>query len=54
MAWLDGALYFSTGAATRKGKNLAREPRCVVALSGPALDLVVESEATKFRDEAKL
>jgi hypothetical protein len=22
--WVDGALHFCTGAATRKGKNLAR------------------------------
>jgi hypothetical protein len=28
--WVDGAFWFETGEETRKGKNLARDPR-----SGP-------------------
>src|SRR5215210_9310852 len=52
--WLDGALHFSTGETSRKGKNLARNPHCVIALGSHALDLVVEGEAAKVSDEAKL
>src|SRR5689334_17705712 len=41
-AWLDGAFYFTTGPGTRKAKNLAHEPRCVITLAARDLDLVVE------------
>jgi hypothetical protein len=26
--WLDGAFWFQTGAGTRKGRNVTRDPRC--------------------------
>jgi nitroimidazol reductase NimA-like FMN-containing flavoprotein (pyridoxamine 5'-phosphate oxidase superfamily) len=52
--WLDGALHFSTGETSRKGKNLARDPRCVITVGSHALDLVVEGEAAKVSDEANL
>src|ERR687895_2879564 len=32
--WLDGAFWFQTGSGTRKGRNVARDPRCAVAVSG--------------------
>jgi nitroimidazol reductase NimA-like FMN-containing flavoprotein (pyridoxamine 5'-phosphate oxidase superfamily) len=52
--WHDGALYFATGQGTRKGRNLARNPRCVVTLSGGGLDLVIEGSAARLTDEARL
>jgi hypothetical protein len=52
--WLDGAFYFTAGAGTRKAKNLAHNPRCVIALAARDLDLVVEGEAVKVTDEATL
>jgi hypothetical protein len=55
--WLDGAFLFITGEGTRKGRNLADNPQCVVTASShalPALDIIVEGEATKVTDEAKL
>jgi hypothetical protein len=53
--WVDGALCFSAGETSRKGKNLARDPRCVVtAGSRRALDLVVEGEAAKVTGDAKV
>ena len=52
--WHDGALYFATGQGTRKGINLARDPRCVVTLSGGGLDLAIEGEAARVTDEARL
>jgi nitroimidazol reductase NimA-like FMN-containing flavoprotein (pyridoxamine 5'-phosphate oxidase superfamily) len=36
--WVDGALHFSTSASSRKGKNLARDPRCVIAASTQPLE----------------
>ena len=46
--WLDGALYFSTGANERKAKNLAQNAHCILttgrnALNQEGLDLVVET-----------
>ncbi len=52
--WVADTLYFAASAASRKARNLAHDPRCVImAQSGP-LDLVVEGTATKVRDEATL
>ena len=31
--WLDGTFWFQTGAGTRKGRNVARDPRCSIAVS---------------------
>ena len=52
--WLDDRLYFSSGEATRKARNLARDPRCVLAVGCPGVDLVVEGEAARVVDEATL
>jgi nitroimidazol reductase NimA-like FMN-containing flavoprotein (pyridoxamine 5'-phosphate oxidase superfamily) len=55
--WLDGAFYFVTAESSRKGRNLAADPRCVVAASSktlPALDVVIEGDAVKVTDQAKL
>jgi pyridoxine/pyridoxamine 5'-phosphate oxidase len=40
--WLDDAFYFSTGKDSVKGKNLAANPRCVVATEDPAEAVIVE------------
>jgi nitroimidazol reductase NimA-like FMN-containing flavoprotein (pyridoxamine 5'-phosphate oxidase superfamily) len=56
--WLDGALYFCTGPAERKARNLAQNPSCVLTTGrntlDDGLDLVVEGEAAKVSDEAEL
>jgi hypothetical protein len=55
--WLDDAFFFITGEATRKGKNLAGDPRCVISASSttlPALDLILEGEARQVADDARL
>jgi len=54
VTWLDGRFYFSSGPGTRKAKNLAQNPHCVITLAGQGLDLVLEGEAVKVTDEAKL
>jgi PPOX class probable F420-dependent enzyme len=43
--WTDGTFWFETGRNTRKGKNLARDPRCTVSVATQEFDLVVEGEA---------
>jgi len=50
--WVDGAFWFETGEATRKAKNLARDPRCTLAVATHDFDLVVEGEASKVTDPA--
>jgi PPOX class probable F420-dependent enzyme len=48
--WVDGAFWFETGDATRKGRNLARDPRCTLSVAADEFDLVVEGEAHKVTD----
>ena len=50
--WVDGAFWFETGETTRKGRNLARDPRCTLSLAAHDFDVVVEGEATKVSDPA--
>jgi hypothetical protein len=48
--WLDGSFWFQTGARTRKGRNVARDPRCSVAVSVHDADIVLEGEAAHVTD----
>jgi hypothetical protein len=50
--WLDGDFYFETGRTSRKGRNLARDPRCTISLALHDFDLVVEGEAELVTDPA--
>ena len=50
--WTDGGWWFETGANTRKGRNLARDPRCTLSVAAREFDLVVEGEATRVTDPA--
>jgi hypothetical protein len=47
--WLDGAFWFQTGA-TRKGRNVARDPRCSIAVSIRDADVVIEGDALRVTD----
>lgn len=48
--WADGAFWFETGAETRKGRNLARDPRCVLSVALTEYDVVVEGAAAPVTD----
>ena len=48
--WVDGTFWFETGAQTRKGRNLARDPRCTLSVATHEFDLVVEGTAEHIRD----
>jgi Pyridoxamine 5'-phosphate oxidase len=50
--WLDGAFWFQTGSGTRKGLNVARDPRCSIAVSIRDADVVIEGDAARVTDPA--
>jgi hypothetical protein len=50
--WVDGAFWFETGERSRKGTNLARDPRCTLSVATHAFDLVVEGEAHLVNEPA--
>jgi PPOX class probable F420-dependent enzyme len=50
--WADGCWWFETGRDTRKGRNLARDPRCTLSVSAREFDLSVSGEATLVTDPA--
>jgi pyridoxine/pyridoxamine 5'-phosphate oxidase len=50
--WHDGAFWLETGTGSRKGRNLARDPRCTLSLATHEFDLVVEGEAQRITDPA--
>jgi hypothetical protein len=50
--WFDGSFWFETGQGTRKGKNLARDPRCTLSIATQGFDLIVEGVAERITDPA--
>jgi hypothetical protein len=50
--WVDGAFWFETGGATRKARNLGRDPRCTLSVATHDFDLVVEGEARRVTDRS--
>jgi general stress protein 26 len=44
--WIDNRFYFSTGAKSRKARNLAANPSCVVCTEKSAEAVVVEGAAS--------
>jgi hypothetical protein len=47
--WMDGTFWFQTGA-TRKARNVGRDPRCSIALSIRDADVVFEGDAARVTD----
>ena len=52
--WIDGAFYFSTGQESRKAKNLACNPKCIVCSEDSSEAVVVEGEARRVHDSPDL
>jgi hypothetical protein len=48
--YVSGQFYFTTGETTRKGRNLARDPRCTLGVSTGEFDLAVEGTAVIVDD----
>ena len=45
--WTEGVVQLSTGAESRKARNLARDPRCVVTTDDGRKAVVVEGRAAR-------
>lgn len=54
IVWDAGRFYLVSGPRTQKSRNLAHDPRCVVSLAAPGVDIVAEGEARIIRDEGEL
>jgi nitroimidazol reductase NimA-like FMN-containing flavoprotein (pyridoxamine 5'-phosphate oxidase superfamily) len=52
--WVDAVFYFSTGRNSRKARNLAENPRCVVCNEQAHEAVVVEGTAEEITDTALL
>jgi PPOX class probable F420-dependent enzyme len=52
--WAEGAFWFETGEKSRKGRNVARDPRCTLSVAVHDFDVVVEGDARQVRDPAKV
>ena len=52
--WLDGAFLFSTGARSRKARNLAANPGCVVCPENAGEAVIVEGIAEEVTDPSLL
>jgi hypothetical protein len=52
--WHDGAFWFSSGRPSRKARNLAADPRCVVTTENPVDPVVVEGTAEVVTDPEAL
>ena len=48
--WLEGSFWFSTGAQSRKSKNLERNSNCVVCTEDASEAVIVEGAAEKVTD----
>jgi hypothetical protein len=52
--WLDDAFAFSTGGSSRKARNLAADPRCVITPEHAGESVVVEGTAERVTGPAAL
>jgi nitroimidazol reductase NimA-like FMN-containing flavoprotein (pyridoxamine 5'-phosphate oxidase superfamily) len=50
--WLDGRFYFSTGQKSRKARNLAANPKCVICSDRAEQAVIVEGVAELVSDGA--
>jgi hypothetical protein len=51
---VNGAWYFTSGPCTRKSRNIAADPRCVVSVATHPFDLVIEGSAARVTDADEL
>ncbi len=52
--WLNGDLYFTSGPATCKARNLAANSACTISVKPERIDLVLEGEAHRVTDPPTL
>ena len=52
--WLDGKMYFTSGPATTKTRNLSHNPACAISMSLADVDVVIEGNAVRVTDVSTL
>ena len=52
--WDDGNIYFTSGAGTRKSRDIAGNAKCSIGWSLEGIDLVIEGTAVKVTDDETL
>jgi hypothetical protein len=52
--WVDGCLYTTSSPDAHKARSLDANPACAIATTTDGLDLVVEGDAVRVRDETRL
>src|SRR5581483_2095606 len=50
--WHAGSCWFQTGGRTRKARNIARDPRCMISVATKSFDGMVSGEARRVTDPA--
>ncbi len=48
--WFEGDLYFNSGPATRKARDLAANPACTISARLAGIDLILEGRSTRVND----
>jgi hypothetical protein len=48
--WADDRVYFTSGPGTRKSRNLAANPRCVITVSLDDIDVVMQGSARRVTE----
>ena len=51
---VDGVRYFNSGPQTRKSRNIAADPQCVLSIATKQFDLVVEGRAVRVTSVSEL
>jgi Pyridoxamine 5'-phosphate oxidase len=52
--WVDGLLYSTSTAVSRKGRNLVADPRCTVTARTDTMDIVLEGSAARVTSQDTL
>lgn len=51
---LDGTWHFTSGPATRKSRNIDRDPRCVISVATRPFDIVLHGTVRRVMDASEL
>jgi hypothetical protein len=53
-AWIDDAVWFSSGPRSRRARNLARDARCTITTDNPLEPVVVEGTAALVNERPRV
>jgi nitroimidazol reductase NimA-like FMN-containing flavoprotein (pyridoxamine 5'-phosphate oxidase superfamily) len=52
--FIDDTFYFNTGPKSRKARNIARNPSCVITIATDDFDIIVQGPAKRIVDPGRL